>query len=100
MKEALNYEHKTKIELINEFSHKVYSRLLSFVEKDGIESNDKNNVYIHILEQFSKMLDINLYELTIEELEVIAKYWKHMNSFIKEINEEDYRKLMGLNIFF
>lgn len=87
MGKPLNYEKTFKIELLNEFANGVYSRLLNFVMNNGIDLQDKNNPYNVLLDQFVEMLDINLFEMSFEELEVIDGYWTNMNSYIKEITK-------------
>lgn len=88
MGKPLNYEKTFKIEILNEFANGVYNRLLNFVLNNEIDRQDKNNPYNVLLEQFGEMLDINLFELSLEELEVINGYWKNMNSYIKETTKE------------
>lgn len=87
MGKSLNYEKTFKIELLNEFANGVYSRLLNFVLNNGMNRQDKNNPYNVLLDQFVEMLDINLFEMSFEELEVIEGYWTNMNSYIKEITK-------------
>ncbi|MGN7942105.1 hypothetical protein [Virgibacillus sp. 6R] len=87
MGKPLNYEKTFKIELLNEFANGVYSRLLNFVLNNGMDRQDKNNPYNVLLDQFVEMLDINLFEMSFEELEVIDGYWTNMNSYIKEITK-------------
>lgn len=87
MGKPLNYEKTFKIELLNEFANGVYSRLLNFVLNNGMDRQDKNNPYNVLLDQLVEMLDINLFEMSFEELEVIEGYWTNMNSYIKEITK-------------
>ncbi len=87
MGKPLNYEKTFKIELLNEFANGVYSRLLNFILNNGMDRQDKNNPYNVLLDQFVEMLDINLFEMSFEELEVIDGYWTNMNSYIKEITK-------------
>ncbi|MEF3225911.1 hypothetical protein LJA00_08545 [Campylobacter jejuni] len=88
IEKPLNYEKTFKIEIINEFANGVYSRLLNFVLNNGMDRQDKNNPYNVLLKQFVEMLNINLFEMPFEELEVINGYWTNMNSYIKEITKE------------
>ncbi|MFJ8459663.1 hypothetical protein ACIQ57_11090 [Lysinibacillus xylanilyticus] len=85
MKKPLNYERAFKIELLNEFSNGVYARLVNFIIKSGIDKNDKNNFYVALLDQFVKMLNLDLFKMSFEELEALEGYWENMNSYIKEI---------------
>ncbi|MED4717204.1 hypothetical protein [Bacillus badius] len=83
----LDYDKTFKIEILNEFANGVYSRLLSFVLNNGMDRQDKNNPYNVLLDQFVEMLDINLFKMSFEELEVLEGYWKHMNKYIREITK-------------
>ncbi|MDM5247641.1 hypothetical protein [Lysinibacillus sp. G4S2] len=87
MEKPLNYEKTFKIEILNEFANGVYNRLLNFVLNNGMNQQDKNNPYNVLLDQFVEMLDINLFKLSFEELEVLDGYWTNMNSYIKEITK-------------
>lgn len=88
MEKPLNYEKTFKIEILNEFANGVYARLVNFIIKSGIDKNDKNNIYVALLDQFVEMLDINLFKMSFEELEVLDGYWTNMNSYIKAITKE------------
>ena len=82
-----NYEKSFKIEILNEFANGVYNRLLNFVLNNGMDRHDKNNPYNVLLDQFVEMLDINLFKMSFEELEILDGYWTNMNSYIKEITK-------------
>lgn len=88
MEKPLNYEHTFKIELLNEFSNNVHARLLNFVLKKGINLNDNKNFYANLLHQLSEMLNVNLFKMSIEELDNVRTYWENMNNYIKEITKE------------
>ncbi|MDQ0233241.1 hypothetical protein [Metabacillus malikii] len=89
MEKPLNYEKTFKIEIINEIANGVYNRLLNFILNNGINRQDKNNPYNVLLGQFVEMLDINLFDMSIVELEVVDAYWKNMNTYIKKITRKD-----------
>lgn len=80
-----DYDKTLKIEVLNEFSSGVHARLLNFVLKNGIDRQDKNNFYIALLDQLAEMLDLNLFKMSFEELEVLEGYWKNMNNYVYEI---------------
>lgn len=80
-----DYDKTLKIEVLNEFSNGVHARLLNFVLKNGIDPQEKNNFYNTLLNQFAEMIDLNLFKMSFEELEVLEGYWKNMNNYIKEI---------------
>jgi len=80
-----DYDKTLKIEILNEFSNRVHARLLNFVLKNGMDPKEKNNFYNTLLDQFAEMIDLDLFEMSFEELEVLEGYWKNMNNYIKEI---------------
>lgn len=82
-----DYDKTLKIEVLNEFSNGVYACLLNFVLKNGIDQQGKNNFYNALLEQFAEMLDLDLFKMSFEELEVLEGYWKNMNKYVCEITE-------------
>lgn len=82
-----DYDKTLKIEVLNEFSNGVHARLLNFVLKNGIDWQGKNNFYIALLGQFAEMLDLDLFKMSFEELEVLEGYWKNMNKYVREITE-------------
>jgi len=81
----IDYNQTFKIELLNEFSNGVYARLLNFILKSEIDTENKSNFYVVLKHQFVVMLDLKLYEMSIEEIEVVEKYWENMNRYVKEI---------------
>jgi len=88
MEKPLDYEKTFKIEVLNEFSNGVYARLLNFILKNDIDKNDNNNFYVNLLNQFSEMLNVDLFKMTIVELDNVKAYWDNMNNFIKGITKE------------
>ena len=87
MKKPLNYEHTFKIELVNEFSNGIYARLLNFILKNEIDPQDPNNPYSVLLRQLVEMLDMDLFKLSYQELEIVDGYWTNMNGYIKAITK-------------
>lgn len=85
MEKPSNYERIFKIELLNEFSNGVYARLVNFVIKSGIDIDDKNNFYIALLDQFVEMLELNLFKMSFEELNMLEGYWDSMNKYVKNM---------------
>ncbi|PFX53374.1 hypothetical protein [Bacillus toyonensis] len=88
MENLIDYEHTFKIELLNELSNRVHARLLNFVIKKGIDSTNNKNFYACLLEQFSEMLNVDLFKMTNEELENAHSYWEKMNNLTKEITKD------------
>jgi Bacterial epsilon antitoxin len=83
----MNYDKTLKIEVLNEFSNGVHARLLNFVLKNGMDPQEENNFYNALLDQFAEMIDLNLFKMSLEELEVLEGYWKNMNNYIREITK-------------
>jgi len=83
----MNYDKTLKIEVLNEFSNGVHARLLNFVLKNGMDPREENNFYNALLDQFAEMIDLNLFKMSLEELEVLEGYWKNMNNYIQEITK-------------
>lgn len=88
MEKSLNYEQTFKIEVLNEFSNGVYARLLNFILKNGVDKNDSNNFYVSLLQQFSEMLNVDLFKMSNVELDNVKSYWENMNNYIKGITKE------------
>ncbi|EFI67497.1 hypothetical protein JIN86_08695 [Lysinibacillus sp. HST-98] len=88
MEKSLNYEQTFKIEVLNEFSNGVYARLLNFILKNGVDKNDSNNFYVSLLQQFSEMLNVDLFKMSNVELDNVKSYWENMNDYIKGITKE------------
>lgn len=82
-----DYDQTFKIEILNEFSNGVYSRLLNFILKNGIDQKGKSNFYNVLLSQIAEMLALNLFDMSFEELEELDGYWKSINKYIQEITE-------------
>jgi len=80
-----DYDKTLKIEVLNEFSNGVHARLLNFVLKNGMDPKEKNNFYNTLLDQFAEMIDLNLFKMSFEELEMLEGYWKNMNLYVREI---------------
>ena len=83
----MNYDKTLKIEVLNEFSNGVHARLLNFVLKNGMDPQEENNFLNALLGQFAEMIDLNLFKMSLEELEVLEGYWKNMNNYIREITK-------------
>lgn len=88
MEKKLNYELTLKIELLNEFSNIVHARLVKFVLKNGIDTSDKTNPYIILLDRLSELLDKNLFELSSQELDGLKTFWEEMNIIVKKMTQE------------
>ncbi|EPA8316037.1 hypothetical protein ACQ673_003049 [Enterococcus faecalis] len=81
----IEYEKTVKIELLNELSKGVTARLIAYLSKENIPIDTPNNFYVLLYQQFKEMLNLNLFQLSSEELENIEKYWQLMNELLPEI---------------
>lgn len=82
---AMNYEQTVKIESLNELSKGVTARLIAYLSKENIPIDTPNNFYVLLYQQFKEMLNLNLFQLSFEELENIEKYWQLMNDLLPKI---------------
>lgn len=82
---AMNYEQTVKIESLNELSKGVTARLIAYLSKENIPIDTPNNFYVLLYQQFKEMLNLNLFQLSFEELENIEKYWQLMNELLPKI---------------
>lgn len=88
LEKKLDYEITLKIELLNEFSNIIHARLVKFVLKNGIDTNDKTNPYIILLDQLSELLDKNLFEMSRQELDGLKTYWGYVDILVKKMTQE------------
>ncbi|WP_415336256.1 hypothetical protein, partial [Clostridium perfringens] len=70
---------------LNEFSKGTVARLIGYLTKQNIAIDAPNNVHVVLFQQFKEMLNLNLFQLSSEELENIEKYWQLMNELLPEI---------------
>lgn len=82
---AMNYEQTVKIESLNELSKGVTARLIAYLSRENIPIDSPNDFYALLYQQFKEMLNLNLFQLSSEELENIEKYWQLMNELLPEI---------------
>lgn len=81
----MNYEQTERIESLNELSKGITARLIAYLSKENIPIDTSNNFYVLLYQQFKEMLNLNLFQLSSEELENIEKYWQLMNELLPEI---------------
>ncbi|MGX7211851.1 antitoxin [Enterococcus innesii] len=81
----MNYEQTVKIESLNELSKGVTARLIAYLSRENIPIDSPNDFYALLYQQFKEMLNLNLFQLSSEELENIEKYWQLMNELLPEI---------------
>ncbi|MDY2553775.1 hypothetical protein SOP57_14795 [Enterococcus faecalis] len=85
MNKNYNYKQTLKIEQLNELSKGVTARLIAYLSKENIPIDTPNNFYVLLYQQFKEMLNLNLFQLSFEELENIEKYWQLMNELLPKI---------------
>lgn len=81
----MEYERTFKIETLNEFSHNIYNRLLRDVVNHQIDRQNKNDLYAVLLDQFKGMMQINLFEMSMDDLVNVEEYWDAMDVCVKSI---------------
>ena len=85
MVKRMDYEKTFKIECLNEFSRNIYNRILRYVINHQIDKQNKNDLYIKLLNHLKKSLQMNLFEITENKLEKIELYWNEMDIHTKLI---------------
>lgn len=80
----MNYDKTFKIELLNELSFGVTGRLITFLVNQNISSETENNFYSLLYQQFGEMLNLNLFEMSHDELEKIEQYWIAMDKLLSK----------------
>ncbi|MCE2261235.1 antitoxin epsilon, partial [Streptococcus thermophilus] len=62
------------MEIINEFQSAIHSKMLNFVLNNKFDKSDSKNLQTNLLNQLSNMNQINLFKLSLEELEAYHEY--------------------------
>ena len=70
----LDYEKTFEIEIINEFSASIYAKMLNYVLNNELDKNDLTNLQTNLLKQLSSMNQIDLFKLSLEELNLNNSY--------------------------
>lgn len=81
----MNYDKTFKIEQLNELSKGVTARLIAYLSRENIPIDTQNNFYVLLYQQFKEMLNLNLFQLSSEELKHVETYWQLMNELLPEI---------------
>lgn len=77
----LDYEKMFEIEIINEFSASIYAKILNYVLNNELDKNDLTNLQTNLLNQLSNMNQINLFKLSLEELEAYHEYLRSIKKY-------------------
>lgn len=83
----MEYEKTFKIETLNELSHNIYNRLLRYIVNHQIDRQNKNDLYAVLLDQFKGMMQINLFEMPMDDLVNVEEYWDMMDVYMKSITD-------------
>ena len=81
----LDYEKMFEIEIINEFSASIYAKMLNYVLNNELDKNDLTNLQTNLLNQLSDMNQINLFKLSLEELEAYHEYLRSIKKYADSI---------------
>ena len=81
----LDYEKTFEIEIINEFSASIYAKMLNYVLNNELDKNDLTNLQTNLLNQLSNMNQINLFKLSLEELEAYNDYLRSIKKYADSI---------------
>lgn len=81
----LDYEKTFEIEIINEFSASIYAKMLNYVLNNELDKNDLTNLQTNLLNQLSNMNQINLFKLSLEELEAYHEYLRAIKKYADSI---------------
>lgn len=84
----MNYEKTLKVESLNEFSRNVYNRVLRYVVNHRIDRQNKNNLYAELLDQLKGILQMNLFEMSLNDLAKVELYWNMMDVYTKSITDQ------------
>ncbi|MBO0422319.1 antitoxin [Enterococcus plantarum] len=84
----MDYEKTFKVESLNEFSRNVYNRVLRYVVNHQIDRQNKNDLYAELLDQLKGMLQMNLFEMSMNDLAKVESYWNTMDVYTKSITDQ------------
>lgn len=79
---TLDYRKTFEIEIINEFQSAIHSKMLNYVLNNELDKSDSTNLQ---LKQLSNMNQINLFELSLEELEAYHDYLRMIKKYADNI---------------
>ena len=82
---TLDYRKTFEIEIINEFQSAIHSKMLNFVLNNEFDKSDSKNPQTNLLNQLSNMNQINLFKLSLEELEAYHDYLRSIKKYADSI---------------
>lgn len=83
----MDYEKTFEVESLNEFSRNVYNRVLRYVVNHQIDRENKNDLYAELLDQLKGTLQMNLFEMSMNDLAKVESYWNTMDVYTKSITD-------------
>lgn len=81
----LDYRKTFEIEIINEFQSAIHSKMLNYVLNNELDKSDSTNLQTNLLNQLSNMNQINLFKLSLEELEAYHEYLRAIKKYADSI---------------
>lgn len=84
----MDYEKTFKVESLNEFSRNVYNRVLRYVVNHQIDRQNKNDLYAELLDQLKGMMQMDLFEMSMNDLAKVESYWDAMDIYTKSITDQ------------
>lgn len=81
----LDYRKTFEIEIINEFQSAIHSKMLNYVLNNELDKSDSTNLQTNLLNQLSNMNQINLFKLSLEELETYHEYLRSIKKYADSI---------------
>ena len=82
---TLDYRKTFEIEIINEFQSAIHSKMLNYVLNNELDKSDSTNLQTNLLNQLSNMNQINLFKLSLEELEAYHEYLRAIKKYADSI---------------
>ena len=82
---TLDYRKTFEIEIINEFQSAIHSKMLNYVLNNELDKSDSTNLQTNLLNQLSDMNQINLFKLSLEELEAYHDYLRSIKKYADSI---------------
>lgn len=88
----LDYEKTLKIELINEFHASIHAKLLNYVLNNNLDESDTTILQVNLLDQLTLSSQINLFKLTLKELEIHDEMLNEIFKYTEAITQTTWIK--------
>jgi len=86
----LDYNKTFKIEIINEYAHNVYNRIMNYIFNHDIDEENTRIPIVNISQQMRETLRIELFNLSMNELNEMQGYWQHMDDYTNQLVQGAY----------